>query len=373
MALYEKMINEGMGAVRAVLEANRKGRGGKFKIKDCKGYVDAVNQMTAGEGQSQEVIDLHVQSVNVHYNTFDKLTDTIRPEDDPFVEHYQTPPILEILYEEDAAFKASMWKFIDAIAENKALIGREAVRRYGGHPRAQHGAFWLFLVNPPPQELHMIRENIRKILEELPEGVSLEGAAKTRAPEEILEAIEAGLEIIGENYVQEAEKAYQVIGDRARWHMIGHLQRNKAKKAVTIFDMIETVDSMKLAREIDKCSQKIGKIMPILIEVNSGEESQKAGVLPEDVQPLIDEMRALKNIKIKGLMTMGPFTGDPEDSRPNFQRTREIFERLKEMELPGVEMDVLSMGMSNSYRVALEEGANLVRIGTKLFGERHYA
>lgn len=132
MALYEKMINEGMGGVRAVLEANRKGRGGKFKIKDCKGYVDAVNQMTAGEGQSQEVIDLHVQSVNVHYNTFDELTDTIRPEDDPFVEHYQTPPILEILYEEDAEFKASMWKFIDAIAENKALIGREAVRRYGG-------------------------------------------------------------------------------------------------------------------------------------------------------------------------------------------------------------------------------------------------
>jgi hypothetical protein len=132
MSLYEKMINEGMGGVRAVLGANRKGRGGEFKIKDCKPYVDAVNQMEAGEGQSQEVIDLHVQSVNVHYNTFDKLTDTIRPEDDPFVEHYQTPPILEILYEEVPEFKGSMWKFIDAIAENRALIGREAVRRYGG-------------------------------------------------------------------------------------------------------------------------------------------------------------------------------------------------------------------------------------------------
>jgi hypothetical protein len=131
-AIYEKMINEGMGAVRSVLEANRKGRGGKFKIKDCKGYVDAVNKMKAGAGQSQAVIDLHVRSVNAHYEIFDGLTETIRPEDDPFVEHYQTPPILEILYEELPDFKDSMWKFIDAIGANKALIGREAVRRYGG-------------------------------------------------------------------------------------------------------------------------------------------------------------------------------------------------------------------------------------------------
>jgi pyridoxal phosphate enzyme (YggS family) len=219
--------------------------------------------------------------------------------------------------------------------------------------------------------MEMIRENVKKILEELPEGVSLEGAAKTRSPEEVLEAIEAGLQIIGENYVQEAEKAFEVIGNRAKWHMIGHLQRNKAKKAVKIFDMIETVDSMKLAREIDKCSQKIGKTMPILIEVNSGEESQKSGVLPEDVLSLIQEITTLQHVKIVGLMTMGPFAGDPEDSRPYFQQTREIFLKLKDMNLPGVEMSILSMGMSNSYKVALEEGANLVRIGTKLFGLRH--
>jgi pyridoxal phosphate enzyme (YggS family) len=218
----------------------------------------------------------------------------------------------------------------------------------------------------------MITENVKKILEELPEGVQLEGAAKTRTPEEILEAIEAGLEIIGENYVQEAEKAYRVIGNRAKWHMIGHLQRNKVKKAVPIFDMIETVDSMRLATEIDKCSQKIGKTMPILIEVNSGEESQKSGVLPDDVPPLIKDILTLKNTKVAGLMTMGPFTGDPEDSRPYFKRTREIFEKLKDMDLTGAEMAYLSMGMSNSYKVALEEGANLVRIGTKLFGGRIY-
>jgi len=219
----------------------------------------------------------------------------------------------------------------------------------------------------------MIKENVKEILAALPEGVQLVGAAKTRTPEEIKEAVEVGLEIIGQNYVQEAERAFQVVGNRAKWHMIGHLQRNKAKKAVKVFDMIETVDSMKLAKEIDKCCGKIDKIMPILIEINSGEETQKAGVLPDDAIALIQEMSALEHIKIMGLMTMGPFTGDPEDARPYFVKTRGIFEKLKEKNLPNVEMKYLSMGMSNSYRVALEEGANMVRIGTKIFGEREYA
>ncbi|KPK26824.1 MAG: alanine racemase [Nitrospira bacterium SG8_3] len=218
----------------------------------------------------------------------------------------------------------------------------------------------------------MIKENVKKILAELPPGVHLVGAAKTRTTEEIDEAVAAGLEIIGENYVQEAERAFQVVGNRAKWHMIGHLQRNKAKKAVRVFDMIETVDSMKLAREIDKCCGKIGKIMSILIEINSGEETQKAGVLPDEAIDLIKEMSTLEHLKIMGLMTMGPFTGNPEEARPYFVKTKEIFEKLKEMNLPNVEMRYLSMGMSNSYRVALEEGANMVRIGTKIFGERQY-
>jgi pyridoxal phosphate enzyme (YggS family) len=216
----------------------------------------------------------------------------------------------------------------------------------------------------------MIKENLREILKELPEGVRLVGAAKTRTPEEILEAIEAGLEIVGENYVQEAEKALQVIGGRAKWHLIGHLQSNKAKKAVKIFDMIETVDSSKLARAIDRASQNIGKVMPVLLEINSGEEPQKAGVVPEEAITLIKEISTLKNITIMGLMTMGPFAGDPEEARPYFQRTKKIFEEIKLLDLRGVEMKYLSMGMSNSYRVALEEGANLIRIGTKIFGER---
>jgi len=218
----------------------------------------------------------------------------------------------------------------------------------------------------------MIKENINKILEKLPEGVELVAAAKTRTPEEILEAVDAGITIIGENYVQEAEKAFQIIGNKVRWHMIGHLQSNKAKNAVKIFDMIETVDSIKLAKAIDKACQTIGKLMPVLIEINSGEESQKAGVLPKDTISLVTDISQFKNIKIMGLMTMGPFAGDPEDSRPYFQKTRKLFEEIKGLNLPGVEMKYLSMGMSNSYRVALEEGTNLVRIGTNLFGERKY-
>ncbi len=218
----------------------------------------------------------------------------------------------------------------------------------------------------------MIKENLKKILEELPEGVELVGAAKTRTPDEVLEAIDAGLKIIGENYVQEAEKAFESVGAKVGWHLIGHLQSNKAKKAVKIFDVIETVDSMKLARAIDKACQNMGKVMQVLIEVNSGEEPQKAGVMPEDGISLVRDMSGLKNIKIMGLMTMGPFAGDPEDARPYFHKTRKLFEEIKALNLPGVEMKYLSMGMSNSYRVALEEGANMVRIGTKLFGERVY-
>ncbi len=218
----------------------------------------------------------------------------------------------------------------------------------------------------------MIKENVRKLLEALPEAVELVGAAKTRTAQEILEALDGGLKIIGENYVQEAEKVIQTIGERAKWHMIGHLQSNKAKKAVRIFNMIETVDSIRLAMAIDKACENIGKTMPILIEINSGEEAQKAGVMPDDVIPLVKEISELEHLRIMGLMTMGPFSGDPEDARPYFQKTKGVFEKIKDLDLPGVDMIYLSMGMSNSYKVALEEGANLIRLGTMIFGERNY-
>jgi len=216
----------------------------------------------------------------------------------------------------------------------------------------------------------MIKENVIQILSELPQGVELVAAAKTREPAEVLEAIEAGIKIIGENYVQEAERAYELAGTRARWHFIGHLQSNKVKRAVSIFDMIETVDSAQIAKEIDKRCSQMGKVMPVLIEINSGRERQKSGVLPEDTERLVREISSLRNIRVEGLMTMGPRFGDPEDSRPYFTETRRMFEKIKGLNLPNVQMKYLSMGMTNSYQVALEEGANIVRIGSKLFGER---
>jgi len=218
--------------------------------------------------------------------------------------------------------------------------------------------------------MSVIEENVKKILVELPPGVELEAAAKTRTPEEILKAVEAGVRIIGENYVQEALAAFNVVGHRAKWHFIGHLQRNKVKKAVEIFDMIETVDSFELAREIEKrCAQR-EKFMAVFIEINSGKEPQKFGVLPEEAEKLIREISVFKNIKIQGLMTMGPMFGDPENARPYFVETRKLYDRIKGLNIPGVEMKYLSMGMTNSYQVAIEEGANIVRIGTKIFGPR---
>ncbi len=217
-----------------------------------------------------------------------------------------------------------------------------------------------------------IKENVRQILDELPAGVQLLAAAKTREPREVLEAVDAGVRTVGENYVQEAEKAFQSVGSKVEWHFIGHLQKNKVKKAVEIFDMIETVDSVELAAEIDKRCAQFGKTMPVLIEVNSGREAQKAGVYPEDAERLIGEIAGLKNIRVMGLMTMGPLGGQPEDSRPYFKETRKVFERIRESDLPDVEMKYLSMGMTDSYKIALEEGANIVRIGSRIFGERAY-
>ncbi len=218
----------------------------------------------------------------------------------------------------------------------------------------------------------MIQENVKKLLEEIPAGVTLEAAAKTRTPDEVLEAIEAGVPIIGENYIQEAQSIYDAVKGKARLHFIGHLQRNKVKKAVEIFDMIETVDSLRIAQEIDKRSAQIDRRMDVLIEVNSGREPQKFGVFPEEARELIQDVSSLEHIQIMGLMTMGPFTGDPEDARHYFVETRRCFEEFKTLSLPNVEMRYLSMGMTNSFRVAIEEGANIVRIGTKIFGERPY-
>ena len=217
-----------------------------------------------------------------------------------------------------------------------------------------------------------IEKNVQEIIKTLPDGVTLVAAAKTRSTEEVQAAINGGIKVVGYNYLQEAEKIYRVIGDRVQWHMIGHLQRNKVKKALQLFDMIETVDSVRLAEEIDKQCTLTGKSIPVLIEINSGREENKTGIFPEDIEKFVADISCYKNIRIQGLMTMGLYMGEPEQIREYFRITRNAFESLKKLNVPGVEMKYLSMGMSDSYNIALEEGANIIRIGTKLFGERSY-
>jgi hypothetical protein len=219
-------------------------------------------------------------------------------------------------------------------------------------------------------ENNTIAANVKRILETLPPGVILVAAAKARTPEEVEGALQAGVTHVGHNYVQEAEQMIPLIQDQVCWHMIGHLQKNKVKKAVRLFDMIETVDSWSLAELIDRHCAEIGKTMPVLVEINIGREASKTGVLPKDVDDLVRRLSDLQHVHVQGLMTMGPRFGDPEDARPYFQATRGAFDRLARANLPNVEMRYLSMGMSNSYQVAIEEGANMVRLGTVLFGER---
>lgn len=213
----------------------------------------------------------------------------------------------------------------------------------------------------------MIKENVKKILEGLPPEVNLVAAAKGKNVEQIKQACQAGIKIIGENYLKEAGDKFVVIGNSVKWHLIGHLQKNKAKTAVKIFDMVETLDSLELADVLDKECKKIGKIMPVLIEINSASEPQKYGVLAEDAGDFLEEALQFSNLKPMGLMTMGPWKEKAEDMRPYFRRTRDLFDRIKINYSDKLKWIYLSMGMSSSYRIAIEEGANIVRVGTAIF------
>ena len=228
-----------------------------------------------------------------------------------------------------------------------------------------------------------ISANYARIRQEIPDYVTILVSCKTRAEEEIEEAIDAGATDIGENYVQEAGQMYSALKKKAanvRWNMIGHLQTNKINKALRVFDVIQTVDSLEKAAAIDKRVEKARKqIMPIFIEINIGSEDSKAGLRPDEHEPfedymenLIKDMSTFEHLRIEGLMTMGPRFGNPEDARPYFRRTRRIFDRIKTLDLLNVDMKYLSMGMTDSYKVALEEGSNMIRIGTAIFGERKY-
>lgn len=215
-----------------------------------------------------------------------------------------------------------------------------------------------------------------------PEEVHLIAVSKTHPAEAIREAVEAGIMHIGENKVQEAkDKLHLLQQDKAfshvRWHYIGHLQTNKVRQAVEIFDMIHSVDSLRLAAEIDRRSYTQDKIMPILIQVNTSREKSKYGIDADDTLELIKHISELKNVTIKGLMTIGALTAatsnDTVKIRSYFQKLRELKEFISEQKIPNVDMEFLSMGMSGDFEIAIEEGATHVRIGTSIFGKRKRA
>jgi len=203
-----------------------------------------------------------------------------------------------------------------------------------------------------------------------PSSIRLVAVTKTVDVESIRQVVTAGASILGENRVQEAREKIEKLGSLARWHLIGHLQSNKAKYAVKLFDLIHSVDNLELARELDKQAAKIGKIQDVLIEVSIAGEAAKAGVTMQDVAVLVREAAKLKNISIKGLMTMPPYSEEPENSRPFFRKLRELAETIKKENIPAVSMNELSMGMSGDFEIAVEEGATMVRVGTAIFGER---
>ncbi len=203
-----------------------------------------------------------------------------------------------------------------------------------------------------------------------PSSVKLIVVTKTVDVERINEAIKAGAAILGENRVQEAKEKIEKLGPVADWHLIGRLQTNKAKYAVKLFSLIHSVDNLELAHELDKQAAKIGKVQDVLIEVNTSREATKAGIEAGDAIALIKEAARLKNISIKGLMTMPPFFDDPEKARPFFKQLRELAEQIARENIPGVSMQELSMGMSGDFEAAVEEGATMARVGTAIFGER---
>lgn len=211
-----------------------------------------------------------------------------------------------------------------------------------------------------------IASNLENIKKNIPDSTVIVAATKTRSIPQIQEGIDAGIQIIGENYVQEAEEKYSVLKGKVKFHCIGHLQSNKAKKAAEIFDCIQTVDSVKLAKELDKEAKKLGKTLAVMIEINIANESNKSGCAPDEAPELCKEISKFKNLDLIGLMTLAPYFEDVEKVRPYFKSMKQIFDCLKE----DYDLMFLSMGMSDSYKIAIEEGSNMIRPGTVLFGPR---
>jgi hypothetical protein len=222
--------------------------------------------------------------------------------------------------------------------------------------------------------------NYRKILDRIagaaakagrdPREIRLLAAAKSQSVEAIRAAIAVGATLVGENYVQEASDKKRLIADAVEWHMIGHLQRNKVKMAMELFDVIESLDNLALARELDKEGAKRGKTIRALVEVNLGGEESKSGIAKDQVSSLLAELGKLSHLRVEGLMTVPPFRENLEEVRPYFRELRKLRDQLNELRLPNIQLKELSMGMTHDYTVAIEEGATIVRIGTALFGPR---
>ena len=203
-----------------------------------------------------------------------------------------------------------------------------------------------------------------------PQSVRLMAVSKTVAPERIREALEAGITLLGENYVQEAREKIPAIGHAAEWHMIGHLQTNKVKYVVHLFDWIHSVDRLELARELDKRAGQNNRRLNVLIEVNVSGEESKNGMEPDAALELVRQVSLLPNISVHGLMTMPPYSDNPENSRPYFQALRKLRDEISAAAIPNIRMDELSMGMTDDFEVAIEEGTTIIRVGRAIFGKR---
>ena len=207
-----------------------------------------------------------------------------------------------------------------------------------------------------------------------PEEIALMAVTKTHPPERIREAYASGLRLFGENRVQEFVSKAQKLHDleAAEWHMVGHLQSNKAASAAELFSTIDSVDSLKLAEKLNASAQRLSKKLAVLIEINVGDEGPKSGVAPgsRELEAILQAAPSLANLQFRGLMTIPPFTENPEGARPYFHQLHALRDKIAAQNLPAIRMDVLSMGMSHDFEVAIEEGSTCVRVGTAIFGER---
>ena len=225
-----------------------------------------------------------------------------------------------------------------------------------------------------------IAENVRRVKERMeaaarrvgrkPEEIRLVAVSKTVDAERVLQAVRAGVEILGENYVQEGKKKIDRVGHQVGWHFIGHLQTNKAKIAVRLFDLIHSVDNLELAEELNRAADQQGKVLPILLQLNLSREATKFGASEEEIFKMAEQISRMPALAVAGLMALPPYFENPEEARPYFIHLRELGERLRLKNMPRLAMRELSMGMSNDFEVAIEEGATLVRVGTAIFGPR---